>query len=75
MVQVYQEPLCRRHYAGLVSAPLCLRLAVLLCSVVLAFLLAYATGGFWPKTSWELEQARVHYTGDGIAVFEVRELD
>ena len=69
--QVYQEPVCRRHYSGLFSLPLCLRVVVLVGSIVLAFLLAFATGGFWRKASWEMEQPTVHYSGDGIAVFEV----
>ncbi|KAI8474264.1 MAG: transmembrane protein [Monoraphidium minutum] len=70
MVQVYREPLYRRHYCGVLSAPTLLRAAVLAGSVALAFVLAYATGAFWAKASWEIEQPTVHYTGDGIAVFE-----
>ena len=68
---MYREPLCRRHYAGLLSAPVALRTGVLIGSVVLAF----ATGGFWGKATWELEQPTVHYTGDALAIFEVRAAD
>lgn len=69
--QVYAEPLSRRHFAGAASPAAALRGGLLVGSVVLSFLLAYATGGFWPKTAWELEQPLVHYSGDGLAVFEV----
>jgi hypothetical protein len=47
------------------------RLALLAGSVVLAFILAYAAGGFWPKAAWELDQPIVHYSGDGLVVLEV----
>lgn len=70
-IQVYREPICRRHYSNLFSASSLLRIAVILGSIALAFLLAFATGGFWRKTSLETEQPTVHYTGDGLAIFEV----
>ena len=51
-----------------------LRTAVFVGCVVMAFLLAFATGGFWPKASWDMEQPTVRYSGDAVAVFEVRTL-
>ncbi|GBF99452.1 hypothetical protein Rsub_11938 [Raphidocelis subcapitata] len=70
MVQVYTEPLCRRHYGGLLSAPACLRAAVLLGAIALSLVVAFATGGFWRKAEWDTLQPAVHYTGDGVAIFE-----
>lgn len=41
-------------------------------AVVLAFLLAFATGGFWKKISHDVVQPTVHYSGDALMVLEVR---
>lgn len=41
-------------------------------AVVLSLLLAYATGGFWPKVAYEVAQPLVHYSGDALLVLEVR---
>jgi hypothetical protein len=54
------------------SASACLRAAVLLGAIALSLLVAFATGGFWRKAEWDLLQPVVKYTGDGLAIFEVR---
>jgi hypothetical protein len=41
-------------------------------AVVVAFLLAFATGGFWRKISHDVVQPTVHYSGDALMVLEVR---
>lgn len=49
-----------------------MRVACLLAAVVLSFLLAYATGGFWRKVVHDVAQPTVHYSGDGLMILEVR---
>jgi hypothetical protein len=71
MQQVYKEELCRRHYVGVFSSAYIFRVVVFLSAVVLAFTVAFATGGFWRKVNAETEQPTVHYTGDAVAIFEV----
>eukprot|EP00877_Chromochloris_zofingiensis_P012890 jgi/Chrzof1/7855/Cz02g38290.t1 len=70
MVQVYQEPICRRQYNGILSAALIFRVVLFIASVVLSFLIAYGTGGFWKKIGVDVEQPTVHYSGDGLAILE-----
>jgi hypothetical protein len=69
---VYRQPLCRRHFASVVSPAALVRVACLLAAVVLSFLLAYATGGFWRKVVHDVAQPTVHYSGDGLMILEVR---
>jgi hypothetical protein len=71
-LQVYHEPLCRRHYASFASTAAGFRLFIRVLVVVLAFLLAFATGGFWKKISHDVVQPTVHYSGDALMVLEVR---
>jgi hypothetical protein len=69
--QVYSEPLCRRHYSSLLSTPALFRVLAHAGAIALAFLTAYATGGFWVKIGSTVEQPLVHYSGDALAIFEV----
>lgn len=68
---MYQEALCRRHYSSILSAAALFRLVSFVLAVVLSFLLAYATGGFWKKVGHEVVQPTVHYSGDGLLILEV----
>jgi hypothetical protein len=69
--QVWAEPLCKRHYAGLLSFAFFLRVAVHLGIIALSLVIAFATGGFWVKVKPSLDQPHVHYTNDALIVFEV----
>jgi hypothetical protein len=69
--QVYREPLCRRHYSSILSSAALFRAISFILAVVLSFLLAYATGGFWKKVGSEVIQPKVHYSGDGLLILEV----
>lgn len=69
--QVFQDPLCKRHYASIFSIAFIFRLLVFSAAVVLAFLIAYASGGFWERVAMHTEQPTVHYSGDALAIFEV----
>lgn len=70
-LQVYREPLCRRHYSSIISSAALFRAVSFILAVVLSFLLAYATGGFWKKVGQEVLQPKVHHTGDGLLILEV----
>lgn len=72
MPQVYQEPLCRRHHSSLWSSAALFRAVSFVLAVVLSFLLAYATGGFWRKIGQDVSQPAVHYSGDALLILEVR---
>lgn len=71
MPQVYQEPLCRRHFASVVSEAWCFRAFVFIATIILSLVIAYNTGGFWLKTSTSIEQPTVHYTWDALLLLEV----
>lgn len=68
---MYQETLCRRHYSSILSAAALFRIVSFVLAVVLSFLLAYATGGFWKKVGQDVVQPTVHYSGDGLLILEV----
>eukprot|EP00879_Flechtneria_rotunda_P010982 GHRR01011475.1.p1 GENE.GHRR01011475.1~~GHRR01011475.1.p1 ORF type:complete len:315 (+),score=105.62 GHRR01011475.1:284-1228(+) len=70
MVQVYQEPICRRHYACIASAAVTFRVTAVVAAVILSFLLAFSTGGFWQKLGHEVVQPVVHYSGDALMILE-----
>ncbi|MEW5302683.1 MAG: hypothetical protein WDW36_005441 [Sanguina aurantia] len=70
MVQVYTEPLCRRHYSSLFGEAVICRLSILAISIALSLVVSYSTGGFWVKLKPDITQASVHYTYDAILVFE-----
>lgn len=69
--QVYQEALCRRHHSSICSSAAVFRAVSFVLAVVLSFLVAYATGGFWKKVGQEVIQPAVHYSGDGLLILEV----
>ncbi|KAG1675789.1 hypothetical protein FOA52_012445 [Chlamydomonas sp. UWO 241] len=69
MVEVYTEPLARRHYAGLFSVATIFRIVILLAAIGASLVIAYASGGFWVKVKPTLDQATVHYTQDALLVF------
>lgn len=71
-MQVYQQPLCRRHHSSILSAAVLFKAVSFILTVVLSFLLAYATGGFWKKTGLDVTQPLVHYSGDSLLILEVR---
>ncbi|GFR40099.1 hypothetical protein Agub_g651 [Astrephomene gubernaculifera] len=70
MVQVYREPLCRRYYGSLLGEAALFRAGAYLAAIVLALVVAYATGGFWVRIKPTNVQATVHYTNDALLVFE-----
>lgn len=48
-----------------------MRVGLFLASIALSLVIAFATGGFWPKIKPTLDQAQVHYTYDALLLFEV----
>ncbi len=71
-LQIYAEPICRRHYGRRLSQACGLRTLLFVTAVVLSCVIAYATGGLWIKTSFYLEQPKVAFTYDVLLVLEVR---
>jgi hypothetical protein len=67
---VYQEPLCRRHFGSVLSAAALFRVGTFVAAVVLSFMMAFATGGFWKKVSHDVSQPLVHYSGDALLILE-----
>lgn len=74
MVLIYKEPLCRRYYSGILGEATIFRVVAHLSAIVLAFVVAFATGGFWIKLKPDNIQAAVHYTYDALLFLEVRTL-
>ncbi|KAK9808580.1 hypothetical protein WJX72_000052 [[Myrmecia] bisecta] len=70
MVQIYAEPFCRRHYGRRFSKAFALRGLLQATSIVLACVIAYATGNLWQKTAIHLEQPKVAFTYDVLLVLE-----
>ncbi|GMH33257.1 hypothetical protein BSKO_01091 [Bryopsis sp. KO-2023] len=70
MVQVYAEPYLRRHYSRRTSCAYCTRVIGHLGTLVLSFVIAYNTGGFWTKTVFEVERPKVAFTYDALLVLE-----
>ncbi|EFJ52331.1 hypothetical protein VOLCADRAFT_102995 [Volvox carteri f. nagariensis] len=70
MVQVYREPLCRRYYGNFIGEAMWFRVVAYLAAIVLAAVIAYATGGAWVRLKPTNVQATVHYTQDALLVFE-----
>lgn len=70
MVQVYREPLCRRYYGNILGEAFLFRVVAYLSAIVLAFVIAFSTGGFWPKMKPDNVQADVHYTYDALVYFQ-----
>jgi hypothetical protein len=71
-LEIYREPFCRRHYAGRFSLAFWFRALGLAGCVVLAFVIAFATGGFWVRTGTYTEQPKVAFTYDVMLALEVR---
>lgn len=69
---MYAEPLCRRHYDGWLGPATLLRVSLLLLSIGVSLVMAFATGGFWTKTKPTLSQPRVTYTQEALLIFEAR---
>eukprot|EP00899_Mesostigma_viride_P011468 jgi/Mesvir1/20321/Mv19911-RA.1 len=72
MVQIYGEPLLRRHYAGAISAASCFRLGGLILCIVVTFIVAYATKGLWVKVGSFREQPDVHFSYQALLILESR---
>ena len=70
MVQVYEEPLCRRHYAPFLSFTNFVRLLVLVGIIVSSFAICFASGGFWPTTRTIRTQPHVTFMHDMVVVLE-----
>lgn len=70
-MQVYTEPLCRRYYGSVIGEAALFRFFAYLSAIVLALVVAFATGGFWVKLTPDNVQATVSYTQDAILIFEV----
>lgn len=70
-LQVYDEPLYRRHYAGIFAVATLFRVLLLLGSIGASLVISYSSGGFWVKIKPTFDQAKVHYTGDVLLVFDV----
>ncbi|KAJ9523862.1 hypothetical protein QJQ45_020057 [Haematococcus lacustris] len=75
MVQVYAQPLYRRHHAAIISEAAFFRAGLFATAVALSLVAAYATGGFWTKVKPSLSQPVVHFTHDAFFLFEVGEED
>ena len=71
MVQVYTEPLYRRHFTGIFSWTVFIRILLFCGAIAVSLVVAYATGGFWVKITPTLGQPAVQYTGDALIVVEV----
>lgn len=70
MVQIYKEPLCRRYYSDVSGDAVIFRVVAYLGAIVLALVVAFATGGFWIKIKPVNVQGTVHYTYDALLIFE-----
>ncbi|KAJ9524045.1 hypothetical protein QJQ45_022467 [Haematococcus lacustris] len=70
MVQVYAQPLYRRHHAAIISEAAFFRAGLFATAVALSLVAAYATGGFWTKVKPSLSQPVVHFTHDAFFLFE-----
>ncbi|CAG9462255.1 unnamed protein product [Pedinophyceae sp. YPF-701] len=68
MVQVYKEPLLKRHYASLISNAVAFRALGLVAVLVLAVIASYASGGFWQRLMMTHNQPRVKFTYDMVVV-------
>ncbi|KAF8056360.1 TMEM231 [Scenedesmus sp. PABB004] len=55
---------------GALSAAAAFRVGARAAAVVVAFLVAFSTGGFWVKVRHEVAQPTVHYSGDALLVLE-----
>lgn len=71
-LQVYKEPYCRRHHAAFFSFPVVFRVIGYLIVIVLAYVLAYASGDMWIKRRTDGEQPDVQFAYRAIAHFAVR---
>ena len=72
LVQVYAEPLRRRHYASAwASAAAWYRFLGIVGAIVLSYIIAYSTGAFWSKYAFYYEQPAVRFTHDALLVVEV----
>lgn len=70
MVQVYREPLCRRYYGSILGEAFLFRFSAYVAAIVLAFVIAFSTGGFWLKLKADSIQPEVHYTYDALIYFQ-----
>ena len=71
MVQVYEEPLCRRHYAPILSFTNFIRLVAFVGSIVATFAVCFSSGGFWPTIRDIRTQPYVKFSHDIVALLEV----
>ena len=72
MVQIYREPYCKRHYAGIFSAAVAYRVIIPILAIIVSFVIALATGDLWIKNSTFLEQPRVTFGYDIVLILEAR---
>mmetsp|Transcript_37005 Transcript_37005/g.92124 ORF Transcript_37005/g.92124 Transcript_37005/m.92124 type:complete len:315 (-) Transcript_37005:130-1074(-) len=70
MVQVYEEPISRRHYAPYFSVAFLYRPCCVVVSLILAFVIALTTGGLWVKTHSYVTQPSVRFKYDVVLVLE-----
>lgn len=62
MVEVYREPLCRRFVAPRLSITYCFKFLSIVCTIVLPYVLCYASGSFFLKQNSIRTQPDVRYT-------------
>lgn len=71
-MQVYKDVLCRRQHAAVFSVAVALRLLGYLACVVLAYIIAHASGDMWRKVKTIPIQPNVSFSSNALAYFAVR---
>jgi hypothetical protein len=70
-LQVYKEPLCKRHYGAVASLPFLFRILGYGICLFLAVLLSYASGDMWVKRKVATGRPRVAFSYRALAHFVV----
>uniref|UniRef100_A0A7S0WWC3 Transmembrane protein 231 n=1 Tax=Pyramimonas obovata TaxID=1411642 RepID=A0A7S0WWC3_9CHLO len=70
MVQVYEEPYAKRHYAGRFTPAYCFPCCSSLIFIIVAFVIALSTGQLWIKSHTFLHQPDVKFTYEMLVVME-----
>lgn len=72
-VQVWAEPFCRRHYAGVLSGALLFRIFHLCLALGMALVVAFSTGGFWIVVVPAYTHPVVRYSNSALLLFQARQ--
>jgi transmembrane protein 231 len=70
MVQVYEEPYAKRHYASRFSPAYCFPCCSSLIFIIVSFVIAFSTGQLWIKSHTYLHQPDVKFTYEILVVLE-----